>query len=199
MASAGFTPGWSAEKFACEQIRGLVRRIFSAGMAYPVRHVVFSAVGSDIDIFDLCQRTGQTLAEERLGDVALVASEGWPAGPQRNLPLKQLATQIYRNYWSLPRPEYSEVGGFASVHTYLAGIRSDFEYSIVAAPAAGGSEATIFAQRADGIVLVLSAQNTRRASAARIKNALEEAGVRLLGTILMDREFPIPEKLYRRL
>lgn len=190
---------WSAEDFASGQIKGLVRRIFSVGVAHSVRQVAFSAIGPDIDISDLCQRVAQTLAEERLGDVALVASEVWAVGSRRNLPLKQTATQMNRNYWSLPGPEYSGVAGASSVHTYLAKIRSEFEYSLLAAPSAGTSEAAILAQSADGIVLVLSAQNTRRASAARIKGALEDAGARLLGVVLTDREFPIPEKLYRRL
>lgn len=198
-ASPASTAGWTADNFACEQIRGLVRRVFSLGIPHPVRQVVFSAAGPGIDISDLCLRTGQFLAEERAGDVALVDRETWPLAARRNLPLKQMATQIYRNFWSVPGPEYSSAEGFASARTYLAAIRSEFEYSIVAAPPAGGSEVTTLTQSADGIVLVLSAQHTRRASAARIKDALAEGGVRLLGAVLTDREFPIPEKLYRRL
>ena len=198
-ASSALGESWNGNNFACEQIRGLARKIFSLGIPNPVRQVVFSAAGPDIDISGLCLRTGQCLAEEGDGDVALVASEISSPRAGRNLPLKQIATQINRNFWSLPGPEYSGVEGFASAHTYLAAIRSEFEYSIVAAPPAGGSELAILTQSADGIVLVLSAQNTRRASAARIKNTLAERNVRLLGAVLMDREFPIPEKLYRRL
>jgi hypothetical protein len=41
--------------------------------------------------------------------------------------------------------------------------------------------------------------HTRRRAALQTKRALEEAGVRLLGTVLADREFPIPQNLYRRL
>jgi Mrp family chromosome partitioning ATPase len=55
------------------------------------------------------------------------------------------------------------------------------------------------AEFTDGIVLVLSAQHTRRAAALRIKEKVDEAHVRLLGTVLSDREFPIPQRLYRRL
>lgn len=191
---------WNPEKFACDQIRALVRRVFSLEDPHPVRQVVFSAVGPDIDISDLCQRTGQVLAEEKLRDVAFVAREPWLHSPQLNLPLKHVATQVCRNFWCLPGPEYAGVGAIGSVHGYLAEIRSDFEYSIVFAPPAGESDrALLAAQSADGIVLVLSAQKTRRASAIRVKNTVEEVGVRLLGTVLIDREFPIPEKLYRRL
>jgi Mrp family chromosome partitioning ATPase len=55
------------------------------------------------------------------------------------------------------------------------------------------------AQFADGIILVLSAKNTRRVTARKVAKTLDGAQARLLGTVLTDREFPIPERLYRRL
>jgi Mrp family chromosome partitioning ATPase len=55
------------------------------------------------------------------------------------------------------------------------------------------------AQLADGIVLVLSAQHTRRITARKVKEQLEAAQARFLGTVLSDRVFPIPERIYRRL
>jgi Mrp family chromosome partitioning ATPase len=54
-------------------------------------------------------------------------------------------------------------------------------------------------QLADGIVLVLSAERTRRVTARNMKDRIEGAHARVLGTVLCDREFPIPEKIYRRL
>jgi Mrp family chromosome partitioning ATPase len=55
------------------------------------------------------------------------------------------------------------------------------------------------ARVADGLILVLSAQRTRRATALKVKQMLEEAQVRILGAVLSDREFPMPERIYRRL
>jgi Mrp family chromosome partitioning ATPase len=52
---------------------------------------------------------------------------------------------------------------------------------------------------ADGVVLVLEANSTRRVTAKKAKQALEAANVRILGTVLNNRTFPIPEGLYRRL
>jgi len=74
----------------------------------------------------------------------------------------------------------------------------DKEYSIVLANPAD-SNAMLEGQFSDGLVLVLSALHTRRRAALKTKRALEQAGVRLLGTVLADREFPIPHNLYRRL
>ncbi len=81
---------------------------------------------------------------------------------------------------------------------YLSVIRREFEYSILLAESGTQSgQATEMAQAADGMILVLSARYTRRAAARRIKQGFDDAGVRLLGTVLTDREFPIPEAIYR--
>ena len=40
---------------------------------------------------------------------------------------------------------------------------------------------------------------TRRIAARKIKETLEAAEARILGTVLSDRVFPIPDRIYRRL
>jgi len=80
---------------------------------------------------------------------------------------------------------------------YMEEIRREFEYSIVAASGGDPNETLAIGQSADGIVLVLSAMRTRRAGAVRVRDAL--AQLHLLGTVLTDREFPIPATIYRRL
>ena len=55
------------------------------------------------------------------------------------------------------------------------------------------------AQFADGIVLVLAAHRTRRVTARKVKEALEVSQARVLGTVLSERMFPVPEGIYRRL
>lgn len=175
-----------------------------------MRQIVFSAVDPQSDVDSICRRVGETLAQERKRDVAVVG--GWTclvkqgrrndrkAGSEdwhRNAPLKDIATRVTQNCWLVPAEKYL---GPESLHANLAEIRQEFEYSVVAAPAASESgEAVAMAEFADGLVLVLSAQHTRRATARKIKQAMDEAQVRLLGLVLADREFPIPDALYRRL
>ena len=55
------------------------------------------------------------------------------------------------------------------------------------------------AEGADAVVLVVTANRTRRAVALGAAQALLAAGARVLGTVLADRTFPIPETIYRRL
>ena len=48
-------------------------------------------------------------------------------------------------------------------------------------------------------MLVLEANTTRRITALKAKQALEGHKVRVLGTVLNNRTFPIPESVYRLL
>jgi hypothetical protein len=192
---------WSAEKFAFDQIHGLARRIFSPGNNPEVRQVVFSAIGMNIDVDEICQCVARALAESKGADIALLTSKDWSGNFPRGIPLRRISSQIGRNLWSLPGPFAAVSSGcFDSAESYLAALRAEFEYSIMAGPPAGQSElADTSARIADGMVLVLSTQSSRRAAALQVKDNLHEMGVRILGAVLIDREFPIPERLYRRL
>jgi Mrp family chromosome partitioning ATPase len=81
----------------------------------------------------------------------------------------------------------------------LADLRNEFEYAVIQAPAAGvSSEAAMLGQLADGVILVLEAHTTRKAAARKIKESLG-AQSRILGIVLTERRFPVPERIYRRL
>jgi protein-tyrosine kinase len=51
----------------------------------------------------------------------------------------------------------------------------------------------------DGVVLVVRAGRTSREAVLQAKKRLQLAGARLLGVVLNDRTYPLPEFLYRRL
>ena len=205
---------WNPEKFADEQIRNLVRQVFFSSVT-PARQVVFSAAERETDVRGICRRVGETLAAETNGDVAVVADYSrMPPDKEvyrsqstecleksRITPLRDGGTRVRGNLWLLPpRENGSDVASTASSQQYLGQIRREFEYSIVAGPGGGESHEVIaISQLADGMILVLSAERTRRIAARKIRDALEVAHVRLLGTVLSDREFPIPERIYRRL
>ncbi len=198
---------WNPENFAREQIRSLVRRIFFANGARAVRQVVFSAAGTNQDITDICNRVGQALALETTADVAILG----PKVEERIIKprtvsssIKSRSTQIAANLWHVSEFEVSECGerprtgsGWISSLTQL---RNEFEYAVIQGPAAGlWSEVALLGELADGIVLVLGANRTRKATARQIKHTLETMRSRILGTVLTERAFPIPEWIYRRL
>jgi hypothetical protein len=205
------TTAWNPEKFAQEQIRGLVRQVFLANGTKPIRQVVFSATEQETDVRSLCLRVAECLALETCGNIAVVgkypqicqtfgmdsehASGSWD--------LQKISTRLRSNLWLVPSTGFgSEEGCFtaASLHSFLCELRREFEYSIVVgAPADEWNRAAAVGQLADGVILVLSAQRTRRVTARNIKEALERADARILGTVLSDRDFPIPEEIYQRL
>jgi Mrp family chromosome partitioning ATPase len=82
----------------------------------------------------------------------------------------------------------------------LEQLRLDFDYTLLHAPAAGwSSEAALLGNMCDGVILVIEAGSTRRLVAQKVKAMLQAANARLLGTVLTERTFPIPEGIYRKL
>jgi succinoglycan biosynthesis transport protein ExoP len=51
----------------------------------------------------------------------------------------------------------------------------------------------------DGMVLVVEANLTRRVAAQKVKEKLHAANARLLGAVLSQRTFPIPQTIYKKL
>jgi hypothetical protein len=201
---------WSSHDFAWEQIRGLVRRVFFASGARFPKQVAFSAMGAGIDVANLCEQAGWALALETNADVAVVREENSvPEGNTPHLPamrgtIKSCSTQTAINLWRVPascRHKCSqEPGTGKSWLSFLAQLRNEFEYAVIQAPVAGtSSEAALLGQFADGIILVLEAHRTRRAAARTIKKTLQSAQCRILGTVLSERTFPVPERIYRSL
>jgi len=204
------TEGWNREGFAREQIRSLVQRVFLANGGRAVKQVVFSATEARTDVATICQQVGQALALETLSDIAIV-DRPHPAPAQTmgqvryagRAPIKSWSTPIAANLWRVPGSSLRDrVGESATGLCWLSGLadlRNEFQYAIIQGPAAGvSSEAALLGHLADGMILVLG-DNTRKATACKIKEMLEGAQTRILGTVLSERRFPVPERIYRRL
>jgi hypothetical protein len=201
--------GWDPENFGREQIRALVRQIFFSN-ASSVRQVVFSPVDVETDVRRICRRVGETLALETAAGVAVAGeypkvydakSLHEPATEKATATLRQTATRMRNNLWLVPFDRGGkEAFSSSSLRSYVNGLQREFEYSIIeSAPAGVSNEAAAMAQLADGIVLVISAHHTRRATARNVKEKLDAAQANILGTVLSDRMFPVPEAIYRRL
>lgn len=187
--------GWNPENFAREQIRGLVRRVFLTNTGEPVKQVVFTAAESTTDLGDICDQVGHALALETSAEIAIVSHNSAPAMTQlqsypryaRSTGIKSLSTQVARNLWRVPESGLQELCPEpARNHCWLwalAELRKDFEYAVIQGVAADvSSESGFLGQLADGIILVLEAHGTRRATARKIKEMLEGTRSRILGT-----------------
>jgi hypothetical protein len=206
---------WDPVRFAEMQIRSLVRRVFSPGWPKPSRQVAFSAVDQQTDITEICEAISWELSSQVSGSVCLAGANdelfapsglanehGFDAAHFR--PFRGTARQLSSNLWAISEgvdhciPH--SVTSAPLARTRINDLRLQFDYTILNCPsAAQHSEAALLGQFCDGVVLVLDANYTRKASARKAQEAFHASDARILGTVLMGRRFPIPERFYRKL
>lgn len=210
--------GWDPDAFAEEQIRGLVRQVFIPGWPKPARQVVFSAVDPEADISAICMQVGLALSAQVKGTTCLVeanltgpgleqvlAKNGLDLVPnQERTTLRDSSRRLSNELWLISRSaflgENENSWSGCWLRDRLAELRQTFDYTVLYGPPAGTcSEASLLASLCDGMVLVLEADSTRRVAAQKVKEKLHSANARLLGAILSERTFPIPEAIYRKL
>ncbi len=204
-----------------EEILRLIQRIFPAGFPSAPRVVVFSAVEHGNGCSWVCARAGEALAAHCEGTVCLVdanlespmlhqyfgvnCGSGLADAIMRTGPVQNFAQPIRGSrLWllsgrALPSDE-SDVLSRERVKPRLDEIAAGFSHVLIDAPPVNASvDSLMFGQMADGLVLVLEANSTRREAARKAKERLLAAKVRLLGVVLNKRTYPIPQALYTRI
>jgi protein-tyrosine kinase len=79
-------------------------------------------------------------------------------------------------------------------------LRAQFDLILIDSPSVAVSpDCLSICARADGVVLVVEAENTRWPVAEATKNKILKNGGNILGIVLNKRQFHIPEFIYRRL
>jgi len=198
-----------------EEMLRLVQQVFLSPNGTAPHQVVFCGVDDDKGSSMICARTGRVLAAQTSRPVCIVDANqhsstrcGRFVGPDTfniapGASAREQCQKVAENVWLAPASAIGTDNGSVSVsdlQARLEALRREFDYVLVdAPPAALHSHTALLGQAADGIVLVLEANTTRRIAAKKTKEALEAGNVRLLGTVLNNRTFPVPEKLYRRL
>jgi hypothetical protein len=179
--------------------------------------VVLSAVDPEADIAPICLQVAEILAEQVTEKVCVVEANLHAPGlepaygrnrndglyaPDTAKAMRQSSRQISRRLWLVSWEIALGQNGFSAswLRNELGELRRQYEYAVLHAPPAGMySEAALLGQLTDGVILVLEAHTTRRVAAQKAKETLLAAHARLLGTVLSERRFPIPERIYRRL
>jgi Mrp family chromosome partitioning ATPase len=192
-----------------EQIRALVQQLFFRHESGPVRHVGFAPVEASTATAALCLEVAKTLAEEDRYDVGLIDANAHPDSVPLQTQLRisspscsEANWPIAKRLWMIPRQSWlPDACGHRITDQNLSRLReltSEFDFSILWCAPVSWLTASI-GQACDGLVLVLTANKTRRLVAAQIKDQLSKANVPLLGTVLAERRFPVPQGLYRSL
>lgn len=210
------------EEMTRAEIRRLVDRLFRATGKEPApRVVMFCAVEPGEQSHWLCARAAEAIAVRGTGTVCVVdlnleapaLHEEFEAENRRGIsealtesgPLREFCVSLNGgSLWLAPAGRAGAHGISAAeggrLWQRLAEARAEFDFVLLDAPAVGMSaDAEAYGRLADGTVLVVTAESSRRQTVRRAKETLEAAQVKLLGAVLDQRTFPIPERIYRRL
>jgi Mrp family chromosome partitioning ATPase len=190
-----------------QQIQALVQQLFFRNDAAPLRHVGFAAVEAETKTAQLCLDAATVLAEAGTYDVGLIDAGLQSAPLHTQLGIapgsrSDTAWPIAPRLWLVPRQTWLDNSPrqriWDSSLSRLRAATMKFDFSILCFAPVSWLTARI-SQTCDGLVLVLAANKTRRLVAARIREQLQRTQVRLLGTVLAERRFPVPKALYRNL
>jgi Mrp family chromosome partitioning ATPase len=213
------TPVRDARPFmANEEETKLVQRLFLLSDPGAFRTVVFCGVEQDDGASAICANTGKILAAKVekpvcIVDASLVTGDlhklfgvSNDKGLTESLlhfdSVRNYVQQVGNNLWLMPCRQGSAGSQVSIANDRLSQrireLRTEFEYVLIQAPAVNASgDAAQLGRLADGVVLIVRANTTRKETAVKAKESLQYANVTLLGAVLNKRTFPIPKALYR--
>jgi hypothetical protein len=198
-----------------QQMRLLVQRVFLSMNGSAARQVVFFGVDGASNSSRVCAAAGRMLSYATSKRVCLVEGnvrssrlystlgiEGVPRLMRRDGAGGEMCLEVGANLWLAKLAGLSgKQGEFPSIEEmrrFFRALEEQFDYVLIDAPDANATDdALVLSSIADGSILVVEAHHTRKLNARIAKEKCDAAGVTLLGTVLDNRTFPIPERLYR--
>ncbi|HTX16007.1 MAG TPA: CpsD/CapB family tyrosine-protein kinase [Candidatus Baltobacteraceae bacterium] len=210
------------DQLAREESFHLIQRIFFLQTQTPPRVVVFAGIDHGNGCSRICSQAAEALEGNSRGTVCLVDANfrtpslsrvfnttnhhGFSDSLAGEGPIRSFAKPLHTDsLWllssgSLAGGDSHGLLNSVRLKARFEELRNEFDYVLVdAPPLTHYSDAIALARVADGFVLVLEANSTRREAAVRISENLRAAQIRVLGAVLNKREFPIPDALYRKL
>jgi Mrp family chromosome partitioning ATPase len=213
--------GMDVGEIAREEEIKLVQRVFPGTDRDSARIALFAGLEGEAGCAAICARAGEILAARAEGPVCVVdANFRWPSlhsyfgvENEKGLveatfesgPIQSFVQQIPEpDLWLMPSGKAAANLRFPAMadglRVRIAELRETFRYVVIhSGPLRLETSAMLLSRWTDGVVLVLEANSTRRDAARRVKDNLVAAGVSVLGVVLNNRAFPIPEAIYRRL
>jgi polysaccharide biosynthesis transport protein len=209
------------DKPGIEEVRTLVQRVFLLPSGHAPRVVVFAGTEAGNGCSWICARTAEALACQVTGTVCLVDANLRSPGLHQQFDIPNhhgLSDALLKNepmnsfVTGLTPPNLSLLSCGASAEAAqallasnrmrgrLRELRSMFDYVLVDASAMNASnDAIVLGAVSDGAILVLRANASRKETARNALRELQTANVKILGAVLNERTFPIPEAIYNKL
>jgi Mrp family chromosome partitioning ATPase len=204
-----------------DELAKLVQRLFLVpGMDAP-RVVVVSGTESGSGCSWVCARMAEMLASQVSASVCVVDANFSAPGLHREYgtenvhglcdalrdpdSIRKFARPIGReNLWLLSSgaesAQWPALISSDRMRMRMTELRQEFHYVLIDAPAINAAnDGIVLGRSAEGVVVVIKANSSRRETARKAVQELENAKVRVLGAVLNQRTFPVPQGIYDRL
>jgi len=213
--------GAALEAITREEEIKLVQRVFPGAELDSPKIALFAGLESGIGCARMCARAAELLAARAEGPVCVVDAnfqmpslheyfgadnlKGLAEATVESGPIQNFAQQIPEpDLWLIPSGRAAAQLRFPAMadglRVRIEELRETFKYVVIhSGPLRMETNAVLLSRWTDGVVLVVEANATRRDAARRVKEMLDAANVNLLGVVLNNRTFPIPDAIYRRL
>jgi len=214
------TPALEIDGMAREEITKLVHRTFLLAGAESPRRVLFTGTESGNGTTWMCAHAGEILASQVGRTVCVVDCNlrrptlheqfkmqnhnGLSDALRADGPVRQYARQMRRNLWIMSCGADCETATDLltsdRMRMRLTELANEFDYLLLDVASLNASnDGVVLGNLTDGAIIVLKAHSTRRDSSREAIQSLQAANVRVLGAVLNQRTFPIPEKIYKRI
>ncbi|SPF43895.1 putative Non-specific protein-tyrosine kinase [Candidatus Sulfotelmatobacter kueseliae] len=208
------------EEMARDEINKLVHRLFRTSTTEGPRCVVLTCPESGGGTTWMCAHVADLLASQVSGSVCVVdCNFRSPAlhqqfGVENKLglgdalrvsrPIREYVQHLRANLWMITSGNSSEDAQqwliSDRMRARLAELRATFDYVLLDSPPLSlCNHGLVLGGLSDGVALVLKANSTRRDAARLAVQELQAAKTPVLGAVLNQRTFPIPDTIYNRL
>jgi Mrp family chromosome partitioning ATPase len=198
----------------------LVQRIFPVNAQRSPQLVIFSSLEGEADACSITARSGEILAARAEGPVCVVDANlrspflhryfgiencrGFSDAICESGPAQDFALHLAKsNLWVMPSGSAGVQLSFQQaserVSSRMMELRTLFKYVVINSPLYLDRAPAPPSFAADGIVLVVEANSTRRETVREVMEELQIVGTRVLGVVLNNRTFPIPDAIYHKL
>jgi Mrp family chromosome partitioning ATPase len=215
--SATSAPAFGDSQPEMEEINSLVQQLFMAAGADAPRTVVFASTEPGSGCTWVCAHVAEVLASRVAGRVCVVDANLRDPGLHTQFgvenqiglsdalsqldPIRAFARPLSRpNLWLIS----SGLSGDASLTSdrmrlRIAELRTECDFILIDVAAMSlGNDAVGVGNLADGVVLVLKANSSRREAARQAVQDLQGGKTKVLGAVLNQRTYPIPPKIYNK-
>lgn len=216
----GRTPVYIDPAVHEEEVK-LVQRVFLLPGCGAPHMVVFCAVEHADGAAGICARAAENLARQTTSRVCVIDANfhspflhhyfavdnrrGFSNAVLEAGPIGEFICRLPESNLSL-LPAGSRCGDAPGIwqserlRTRVAELRDEFSYVLFYGPPASFQiDSTLLGRLADGAVVIVESGITRRETARKVTKSMAAANVRILGAVMNNRTFPIPEYLYRKL